>query len=206
MTELVAVILAGGHGSRIGGDKPNIMLDGRSLIDRAIDHVARWRIPARLSVRGPGQICTTRLAEVLDDPRFEGPIGGLLGALTWAEELGARRVITIACDMPFLPCDLRRRLDAAAAQFGTPAVATSLQRRHPVCSVWPTGCLGPLQAYAHSGRRSLNGALENCAAVSVDWPVQDGRDPFHNINTLDDLAEVSQAMNNFPSRSEGLPQ
>lgn len=206
MTDLVAVILAGGDGRRIGGDKPNIMLDGRSLIDRAIDHVAQWCIPARLSVREPGQVGATRLAEVHDDLRFEGPIGGLLGALAWAEDFGARRVITIACDMPYLPCDLRRRLDAAAVQSGVPAVATSLQRRHPVCSVWPVGCLGPLQAYAHSGRRSLNGALETCAAVSVDWPVRDGHDPFHNINTLDDLAEVSQAMNCFPSRSEGFPQ
>ena len=206
MTDLVAVILAGGDGRRIGGDKPNIMLDGRSLIDRAIDHVSRWRIPARLSVREPGQTCTTRLAEVLDDPRFDGPVGGLLGALAWAEEFGARRVITIACDMPYLPCDLMHRLDGAAAQSGRPAVATSLQRRHPVCSVWPIDCLGPLQAYAHSGRRSLKGALEDCEAVCVDWPVQDERDPFHNINTLDDLAEVSRAMNSFPSRSEGTAQ
>ena len=204
MIDLVAVILAGGDGRRIGGGKPNIRLDGRRLIDRAIDHVAEWRIPARLSVREPGQVYPARLPEVVDDPRIEGPLGGLLGALAWAVAFGARRVITVPCDMPYLPCDLKTRLDAMAVQFDQPAVATSLQRRHPVCSVWPVRCLGPLQTYADSGRRSLNGALERCAAVSVDWSVQDGRDPFYNINTSGDLARVSRSINTRLSGSEGV--
>lgn len=204
MTDLVAVILAGGKGRRIGGNKPAIMLDGHCLIDRAINHVAAWGIPARVVVRESGQVRSARIPEILDDPLIPGPLGGLLGALTWAKAFGAQRLITIPCDMPNLPGDLKARLDAVAVGLDRPAVAMSLQRRHPVCAVWPVHCLEPLHLYAEDGRLSLMGALEICAAVSVDWPDQ-GLDPFFNVNTIDDLALAHRAFEGDTSGSKGIP-
>ncbi|MEH6409741.1 MAG: molybdenum cofactor guanylyltransferase [Hyphomonas sp.] len=203
MTDLVAVILAGGEGRRIGGNKPAVMLAGRCLIDRAISHVSEWHIPARVAVRVTGQTGSARMPEIHDDQRVAGPLGGLLAALTWAKAFGARRVITIPCDMPNLPEDLKTRLDAAAARFDRPAVASSLQRRHPVCAVWPIHCLELLRIYADDGRLSLMGALEICAAVGVDWPVQ-GLDPFHNVNTMDDLALARRLLRGNSSDFDGI--
>mgnify|MGYP003629941777 CR=1 FL=1 len=202
MTDLVAVILAGGEGRRIGGNKPTIILDGYRLIDHATSHVAQWGIPASVVVREPGQAGSSRIPEILDDPRIAGPLGGLLGALTWAKGFGARRMITIPCDMPNLPDDLKTRLDTEAARLDRPAVATSLQRRHPVCAVWPVHCLEPLRIYADDGGLSLMGALEMCAAVGVDWTVH-GLDPFHNVNTMDDLARARRSLRRGASGSEG---
>lgn len=202
MTDLVAVILAGGEGRRIGGNKPVILLDGHRLIDRAISHVAQWRIPASVAVREPGQAGSSCIPEIFDDPRVAGPLGGLLGALTWAKAFGARRMITIPCDMPNLPGDLKSRLDTEVARLDRPAVATSMQRRHPVCAVWPVRCLEPLRVYADDGGLSLMGALEICSAVEVDWTVQ-GLDPFHNVNTMDDLAHARRSLRGGASGSEG---
>lgn len=186
MPDLVAAVLAGGEGRRIGGDKPNIMLDGQRLIDRAVDHVLAWDIPAVMVVRHREQVLEDRLVQILDQPDIEGPLGGLIAALEWGEHSHAERLITIPCDMPHLPADLKTRLDFAAAQFARPAVARSRQRRHPVCSVWPISSLKALQFYARRGARSLNGALELCLATEVDWPICT-IDPFCNINTLGDL-------------------
>jgi molybdenum cofactor guanylyltransferase len=203
MTDLVAVILAGGEGRRIGGNKPAVMLAGRCLIDRAISHVSQWHIPARVAVRETGQAGSARMPEILDDQRVAGPLGGLLAALTWAKASGAQRMITIPCDMPNMPGDLKTRLDAAAVRFDRPAVASSLQRRHPVCAMWPVHCLEPLRIYADGGRLSLMGALDICAAVGVDWPVQ-GLDPFHNVNTMDDIALACRTLRADDSDSDGI--
>ena len=88
------VILAGGEGRRIGGGKPARLLGGQSLIDRAIARAWSWSVPVLVAAREGGDIG--------DDPAVEGPLGGVAAALALGGD-----VLTIPCDMPFLPDDCR---------------------------------------------------------------------------------------------------
>ena len=175
------LILAGGEGSRIGGDKPLRTLGGRTLLDRAIDRASRWSDCVAIAARDAAQVGDTRLRVLLDPPGLEGPLGGLASA----QRLERPTVLTIPCDMPFLPDDLSERLAEALAGRGA-ALAASGGHVHPVCALWRSDALARLAVYAASGRRSLIGFAETVGYAAVEWP----GDPFFNVNSLEDLAEA----------------
>ncbi|TAJ59805.1 molybdenum cofactor guanylyltransferase [Brevundimonas sp.] len=190
---LVVAILAGGAGRRIGGDKPRRLLGGTRLLDHALTTAHRTGAPVILVARRPEQIEGFAGTVVLDAPGIEGPLAGLLPALSWAAQAGADRVLTLPCDMPFLPFDLHHRLERALAPDHGVAVAASDGQLHPVCALWRTAVMPTLGRRAGEGRLSLRGLSEAVGCAVVDWPVVGG-DPFININTAGDLAAAEAAL------------
>lgn len=173
------LILAGGEGRRIGGDKPLRLLAGRTLLERAIDRARDWSDEVAVAARSATQVGEPGVPILIDPPGLEGPIGGLASAL----RLGRETVLTIPCDMPFLPDDLPLRLAAALSNHQA-ALAASGGHVHPVCGLWRMDALARVRGYAMSGRRSLIGFAEVIGYAAVNWP--DG--PFFNVNRPGELA------------------
>ena len=185
--KVAAVILAGGEGTRIGGDKPLRMLGGRRLIDRAEDLGRQWSNIVAVAVREPAQAGGGRATPIFDEQGIEGPLAGLVAALRFGAEAGAEAVLTIPVDMPFLPVDLSDRLEGSLAGVEA-AIASSGGRLHPVCGLWRVSALERLADYVASGRRSLRGFAEAIGFRAVEWTAES--DPFFNINSAEDLAEA----------------
>lgn len=185
MPDIVAVILAGGEGRRIGGHKPMQRVNGLRLIDIALARVRTWGIEVAVSVRYTGQVPEVDVPEILDAP-FEGPIAGLVAALHWAGSARAVSLLVVPCDTPALPPDLLTRLKAVSDATRAPCFARSRGGDHPACAVWPLSATTEVEAFATAGGRSLKGALERCGAHAVEWR-DEGNDPFFNINTETDL-------------------
>jgi molybdopterin-guanine dinucleotide biosynthesis protein A len=177
--DLSIVILAGGEGSRLGGAKPLCRLAGMTLIEWAIGRARSWSADVAIAVRDPAQVGDTGLPVLVDPFGFQGPLGGLASAL----QFGQGVVLTIPCDMPFLPIDLPDRL-AAALPGHEAALAASGGRVHPVCGLWRTRAIHDLGRYAATGQMSLIGLAERIGHVAVEWP----GDPFFNVNSPEDLA------------------
>ena len=175
------LILAGGEGRRIGGDKPLRLLGGRTLIDRAIERAERWSDRIAIAARSADQVGETRFPVLIDPLGLEGPLGGLASALRLERPV----VLTIPCDMPFLPDDVPDRLAEALQGHGA-ALAASEGRLHPVCGLWRAEALARLPAYAASGRRSLIGFAETVGYAAVEW----SGDPFFNVNSRQDLEQA----------------
>lgn len=166
------VILAGGEGRRIGGGKPQRLLGGETLLDRALRRARSWSDEVLVAAREGG--------DLQDDPAVEGPLGGVAAALALGGD-----VLTIPCDMPFLPDDLPARLRSEAVA----TIAASGGRLHPVCGLWKTGAVAILPAYLATGRRSLTGFAEAVGYQAVEWPAEPV-DPFFNVNDEADLARA----------------
>ena len=166
------VILAGGEGRRMGGGKPQRLLGGEALLDRALRQARTWSDEVLVAAREGG--------DLQDDPAIEGPLGGIAAALALGGD-----VLTMACDMPFLPDDLPARLGSDAAA----TVAASGGQLHPVCALWKAEAAAGLPAYLASGRRSLTGFAEAVGYQTVQWPTEPF-DPFFNINDEADLARA----------------
>jgi molybdopterin-guanine dinucleotide biosynthesis protein A len=166
------VILAGGEGSRIGGNKPQRLLGGETLLERALRRARSWSDEVLIAARAGGDLA--------DDPAIAGPLGGVAAALALGGD-----VLTIPCDMPFLPEDLPTRLTSAAAA----TVAASGGRLHPVCALWRAGARNGLADYLATGRRALTGFAEAVGHVVVEWPIEPF-DPFFNVNDEADLARA----------------
>lgn len=184
------VILAGGQGTRMGGDKPLRMLAQERLIDRALRQASRWSQVIAVSVRDGSQVQPINAAMLTDERSVEGPLAGLIAALRFGIENGAEHVMTIAADMPFLPIDLLERLIAAIDGHGC-ALASSGGHLHPVCGLWRTATRLEISRYAEEGGRSIRGFATRIGVQSVEWPAQPV-DPFFNINTSEDLKEAER--------------
>ncbi len=185
---MLAAILAGGEGARIGGGKPARLLAGQSLLDRAIARACSWGLEPVIVTRVERPHSDYRV--IVDRKGVPGPLGALVAAADDALTIGEQRLLLLACDMPFLPGDLREKLDARLVDPIGCVMANSGGRDHPVCSLWRTDALANgLPAYLKGGDRSLIGLAKKLGYVTVSWPLVNG-DPFTNINTPADLAEA----------------
>ena len=192
--KIAVVILAGGEGTRIGGNKPSRVLGGISLLDRAVVYASGLANLFAVAVRDEAQARKLAIPVVRDDAEIEGPLGGLVSALRFARDKGAHAALTIPADMPFLPPDLAKRLVETLPRTGTgAAIARSGGHLHPVCGLWRTEALDEVPEYLASGRRSLKGFAEILGYAAVEWPA-DTLDPFFNINSEGDLAEAERLL------------
>ena len=161
------VILAGGEGLRIGGGKPQRLLGGQTLLERALKAARGWSDDIRIA------------DGTSDLPGVGGPLGAVAAALAHGGNF-----LTIPCDMPFLPADLPERLGGEGDAAAT--LAASGGRLHPVCALWRARAGVGLGPYVASGRRSLRGFAEAVGYAAVEWGT-DPIDPFFNVNDADDL-------------------
>lgn len=186
----VLVILAGGEGRRMKGEKPLKLLGERTLLERAVGYGKGQGLPIALSLRAKGQFpIAFEMPVIADRTDIEGPLAGVVASLTWASKNGFDAMLTIPVDMPWLPADLGDRLQSYFA--GAPVIGLSDGREHPVCSLWPISALDAVARYAERGGRSLRGVLEELGAHAIEWPIGE-RDPFANINDPDALAEAER--------------
>ncbi len=105
---LTAIILAGGHGSRMGGlDKGLVPFDNNPLISYAINtviqHVSEIMISANRSISKYKHFGY----KVIEDEMIGG-LGPLAGIYTGLLNCKTEYLISIPCDTPFLPDNLRK--------------------------------------------------------------------------------------------------
>jgi molybdopterin-guanine dinucleotide biosynthesis protein A len=180
---IVGLVLAGGSGTRLGGvDKALLPLGGRAIVDFVLERLVPQVGAVALSANGdPERYRHLGLPVLADDIVGRGPMGGVLRGLAWAATECADALLTIPGDTPFIPHDLVRRLGPP------PAWAESATGLHPLVALWPVGCAPALATWLAaqpSGRVRAFGELIGMRARQfADTP-----DPFHNVNTPDDLA------------------
>lgn len=175
MTRVLGAIIAGGRSSRFGSDKALATIDGRALIDRVADAVEP-QVDALIVVgrTHPG------LEAVPDRPAPDlGPLGGIAAALHHACAEGFTHVLTVPCDTPFVPGDLRARLAAAGPAAYLPDL--------PVVGLWPIDANTTLRTMLHGdGSRSVRAFADWIGAEPVT-----GACEIANVNTPGDLARIS---------------
>lgn len=184
--KISAVILAGGRAQRMGGaDKGLALLNGRPLVAWVLERIAPQ--VDELFISANRNLDQYRLFghPVLPDasPDFQGPLAGLLRAMT---EAAHPLILSVPCDTPFLPDDLVGKLAVALEESGADIAI-------PVCG-------GQVHRAVCLCRRSLQPGLENFLVQGgrrvgewqsmlrrVEVPF-DEEPAFLNLNTADELA------------------
>ncbi|ESQ90172.1 hypothetical protein ABAC460_10500 [Asticcacaulis sp. AC460] len=147
------VILAGGQGRRMGGNKPFHAHGASTLIEAVI---ARLRGQAGALYVNASKHLTPEfealgLPLVMDDADFSalGPLSGVLTALELAAARGEETVVTVPCDMPDLPLDLVAQLESAPQ---TDVVYFTGRSEYPLCGLWRTTVTEKLKAMLDENR------------------------------------------------------
>lgn len=183
----LGAILAGGAPRGGFADKPLVASAGQALAARTLARLAPQVDAAVLVAADPARLAALGARTLDDGPMAgQGPLSGLHSALLTAEREGFSAVLSVPCDMPFLPNNLRARLEAA----GAPAVAVSLGRVHHMVGLWPVAALRDLaMSLAEPWSRAVEAWADRLRPRPAIWT---GRpDPFFNVNTPDDLARAA---------------
>ncbi len=154
------LVLAGGRGDRFGRPKATVMLDGLTLVERAVaalvPHCGRVLVVGRPDVPLP-------VASIDDWPGPDCPLNALATGLS---ALDADEVLVLACDLPGAGPVLSRLVVA-------PSVAGDPDGRvQPLCARYPrVVTLAAACRLLAEGNRRLMPLLELLAPWSVPVPV-----------------------------------
>ncbi len=200
LAPIAGVVLAGGEGRRLGGNKAVLRLPrsrsgvpGLTLVD--------WTVARLAAVAGVEEILVAAGdfgAEVgpvdqglpvstAPDGPGAGPAAGVLGA---GRSRPGHRLLVLACDLPLVPVALLDDLAASDAELA-PATTDPGDPRcmNPTCALWAAPALERLAARIEDGDNRLY-PLTRCAGLRVE-PVDAGRfgdpeDVLLNVNTAAD--------------------
>jgi molybdopterin-guanine dinucleotide biosynthesis protein A len=201
MTNLPAVIIAGGLSSRMGRDKSALPLGARSMIERIIARLKPQvaHIAVNTNAAPPPPLPQGVVAFPDSVEGRLGPLAGVLSALRHTSlvhtEMDA--VITVPTDTPFFPKDLVSRLAAARTQTDQIAIAHTNGTMHPIFGLWPVAIADDLETFLLSDdKRRVRSFIARHPMVAVEFPMIETRagpfDLFYNINTPADHAEAER--------------
>ena len=176
-------VLAGGRGERLGGAKAAAVLDGRTLLDRALgtlDPVC----DRRAVVAKPGSPLPPLPDGVerwLEPEADHHPRHGLVEAVRRTSGV----VVVLAVDLPLVTPRLLAELAGALDGGAVAAVARAGGKIQPLCGAYTAAALGILEAAPPD--EPLVRTVERLAPAVVE------ADPslLHNVNTPGDLERAS---------------
>ncbi|MFZ0324689.1 MAG: molybdenum cofactor guanylyltransferase [Actinomycetes bacterium] len=145
--EFDAIVLAGGGARRFGSDKLAHDIDGRPLLDRALDAVTGART---VVVVGPRRATERTVVWAQEEPPGGGPLAGIAAGLPL---IRSRYVLLLAGDMPRAATAVNQLVDVLAGSNNPSVPSTSgatdpvraMVDRHdrlqPLTALWPCDVL-----------------------------------------------------------------
>ncbi|TAM01020.1 MAG: molybdenum cofactor guanylyltransferase [Paraburkholderia sp.] len=188
-------ILAGGRGTRMGGNKPLQRLAGRRLIDHVIDRVKPQVSELALSIAQDCAWATTFELPVVQDafPGQPGPLAGIYSVMAWVAERQphAKALFVTTADSPFIPRSLISILLHAHEANGSMVFTKYGNLQFPAIGIWPLSCMEALRRWLIA---ELTGLAPKPFLSGKTWTVVDfsgtRHDPLANLNTREDLARA----------------
>ena len=188
---VTGLILAGGRGSRVGGqDKGLISWRGKTLTSHVIDRL-RGQTNELIISCNRNRAAYQRLGvRTIVDQRadFQGPLAGIEAS---REFVTTQYLAVAACDTPMLPLDLVPRLLTPLLEKNKTGPVISIAhdgtRQQYLCAVFDVACLEGLSTFLAQGHRAVKHWYQQTPHVVVDF--SDQPESFRNHNDLDSFSE-----------------
>lgn len=189
----IGVVLAGGAGRRLGGDKALVRVGGRPLIAyplaamrAALGEVVIVAKPDT-ALPAPAQMPGASVWIEPAEPRH--PLVGIVYAL---QRAGGRPVLVCAADLPLITA-AALRLFAQADAGGAPAVIAETADRglQPLLGRYEPEAAALLEPIAAEGRAPVRAAVAAIGPRRIDLGTAGARLLF-NVNSPEDLARAEE--------------
>jgi len=190
VSNLSAVILAGGQGTRVDyHQKALLSYQGQTLLESILQRLTRQCSSVWVNVNADHEQYKIYHEALYSDgyKGFLGPLAGMHAAWHW---LDSDWIVFVPCDNPNLPEDLAMRLIKAYQQKPAPLVAVFDGKR-----------IQPLYLLMHRCmEKSLEKAIEKSHLSVYRWIEENSHsladfsdssaEAFHNLNTLERFKEA----------------
>ncbi len=195
ITNIPAVIIAGGKGTRMGGiDKCLLNVGQKTVLTHIVETLSQQTSSIFLNINGDGQrFSEYSLPQIKDQTEEElGPLGGLASTFAFLKNQNnpASNVLTVAGDCPFLPSNLLHTLSAAFTNSEDVIYCYSNNRDHFITALWSREILPQVSAFLDTGGRSVARFINTLAHKRVTFEYE-AIDPFFNINTEHQLQQAN---------------
>jgi molybdopterin-guanine dinucleotide biosynthesis protein A len=180
--DVIGVVLNGGRSRRMTSDKAQLVIDGQTFLERAVEVLG--------SVTGTVMVCggdwaPTRATLVADLVDGVGPLGGLASALRHAD---GDDIVCLAVDLPRVSEHTVTRI-AQQLLPGQARVARTPEHLHPLCGAYAADLADLAWGRLDGPDRSLMGFLRAVPHLTLmDVPVHE----MANVNSPDDFERLSE--------------
>ncbi len=188
---ITGVILAGGRASRLGGvDKGLITLAGKPLVEHVILRLAPQVETLVINAnRHLADYAAYGFPVVEDSSKdYLGPLAGILSALRFVE---TDYILTVPCDLPFIPMNLcERLLNSFEEEKVELCAAHDGVQIQPLVTLLSCKMEKSIATYLEQGGRKVEMWVREQYFSVADF--SDCPGDFVNINTPEDLAAAGK--------------
>ena len=191
-SEVSAIVLAAGGGSRFGGGKLLAKLGGRPIIETVLHNLREAPVDEIIVVVGADAqrlrgVCEAYGVRIVANEEWER--GQSTSVLAGLRACGGEAAVVLLGDQPFIGAEAVERLVSAFSEGARVAVATyGGKRRNPVLfsrEVWP---LLEAELAGDEGARSV---LRRHPELVVEVPCEEVGDPA-DVDTKEDLRRLQE--------------
>ncbi|MBX7147267.1 MAG: molybdenum cofactor guanylyltransferase [Alphaproteobacteria bacterium] len=199
---VTSVILAGGLGKRLGGNKPHRILNDMPLYQWAYNYCQAHTQEVFFSLK-PHQFyqenfknCHAGIIYDVSD-HIDGPISGIVSSLIWIKKNRPlyEYIFTIPVDMPFLDPNLFKILCSNQINYpAKPLYVTENNSSHYTIALWPiTLATNILYHVQNKNLYRLQDLMNFYHAEKIDFS-EKGSEKFSNINNFIDLQKAHDTL------------
>ena len=182
-------ILSGGQSRRMGRDKCELTLNGKTFVELIADQMAAVTRSIKMVGRSVSQSTLAAVADVY--PEW-GALGGVHTALAnctrdWA--------LVVACAFPFVSTELFIQMVSVAEGFDAVAPIQHDGVPQPLCTLYRVeACLSQSEQLIKSGERKPIALLQSVRTRWIPFPelaaLEGSEMFFYNINTPEDYERI----------------
>ncbi|WP_373536190.1 molybdenum cofactor guanylyltransferase [Microcoleus sp.] len=196
--QIAVIVLAGGQSSRMGTDKALLEIEGKSLLQRALEVAASVTPQVYVLTAWPDRYRSTLTEQsqfLLEYNPGSGPLVALTQGLT---EIPADWILLLACDLPLLEPQIIQNWASqltAIPQSTLAIVPYQNSRWEPLCGFYRQQSLASLQSFIEKGGRSFQKWLNQIQAIPLPVGEREAI-MLSNCNTLEEFEQLKDKIGN----------
>ena len=197
---ILAVVLAGGKSKRFGRDKSQVKLGNKILIDHVLSEIIDLYKDILIVTNEPIKFLNSDKISITSDIKKDlGPLGGVFSAMRWVKDnrKNYKWISTFPIDTPFFKKEhlskfyKKINLDKSNLFF-----MKSKNTRHNIFGLWSLELFEKLELALNRGDRKVELWANEIGVKTIDFEIENNKDPFFNINTEKELKIAKKLLDN----------
>ncbi len=197
---ILAVVLAGGKSKRFGRDKSQVKLGNKRLIDYILNEIEDIYNDILIVTNEPIKFLNSNKISITSDIKKDlGPLGGVFSAMKWARDnkKDYKWISTFPIDTPFFKKEhlikFYKEINLGKCDL---FFMKSKNTRHNIFGLWSLGLFEKLELALDKGDRKVELWANDIGVKTIDFENENNKDPFFNINTVEDLEIAKKLLEN----------
>ena len=194
--KILGVVLAGGKSSRFGADKSEAILGNKNLISHILDKIIFKFDKILVVANHKINFNENEKINLISDYHKDlGPLGGIYSAMKWIKDNNKPYdwIISLPTDTPFFETEIideffKKTNEKEKKLF----FMKSNNKRHNIFGLWSLDLYKELEKDLLENNERKVETWANKTGVETININFEGRDPFFNINTAEDLEKAKK--------------